>query len=417
MVPPLGQSAKSKAISSLFDQIMSSASNGLIVLAIARVAPVERFGAATLLFAIATAAVGICRGALGTPLMLAAGRGIDDLRREAGFATVTALVLGMLTSLTTLIAAQLLGIPELGNVFALAAPILLTVDVFRYTLISASRPQVAMMWDTAWAVGSALTFASTFFGIHALSDVQMIALWGAFAAASATGMAASLRLKPLLRGVGGWLRETYGPRSRYGLEATLIQLNPVIIASIATAVVGASATASLRGAGTLFSPLAVLLGATPLIIIPEAVRNGTPPAVVWRRLRLIGVSASLFVLSIGPILTFLPESVGESILGESWIYVRAVLPIVALTHAVMVWNAMAMNFLRFQNRSSLLLYTSATYSVILILLCTAMAFLTKSASGIAIGQAVSAIIMATVTTHYARPKSRKRSRADARVPH
>ena len=142
----------------MLDQAMSSASNGLIVLAVARVASVDAFGAATLLFAFAAAAMGIGRGALGTPIMLAAGRGHAELRREAGFATTTALVFGLTVSCAAAVSSVLLCVPGMGVAFAVAIPLVVVVDVYRYALISASKPHLALTWDAVWAIGSALLF-------------------------------------------------------------------------------------------------------------------------------------------------------------------------------------------------------------------------------------------------------------------
>ncbi len=171
---------------------MSSASNGLIVLAVARVASVDAFGAATLLFAFAAAAMGIGRGALGTPIMLAAGRGHAELRREAGFATTTALAFGLAVSCAAAVSSFLLGVPEMGGAFAIAIPLVVVVDVFRYALISASKPHLALTWDAMWAIGSALLFVVTLLWRDALNDVAMVLFWAILAGISAVGMAAEL---------------------------------------------------------------------------------------------------------------------------------------------------------------------------------------------------------------------------------
>ena len=403
VTPPANGAARSRVVYSLLDQVMSSASNALVVFAVARVASVDAFGAAVLLFALATAAISICRGAVGTPIMLAAGRGHDDLRREAGFATTTALSLGLAVSGAAAVTSFLLGTPRMGAAFALAIPIVVVVDVFRYTIIAASRPGIAMMWDTIWAAGSALLFAITQFKPDAISDVTLVSLWAMFAIISAMGMGWNFRLRPGFRGIDNWWRATYGSRIRYGLESGLGQIKIIVITAISTAVIGAFAAASLRGAATLLSPLAVLLSALPLVIIPEAVRSGTSPTVVWRRLCLIGLVGSLSVITIGPALTLFPDRVGEFVLGESWSYARAVLPIISIEYAAAVWISIAMVFLRFQAKSRQLLTSTMAYTVISIILCTTMAFLTETAVGVAWALAASAAATATAITIYARP--------------
>ncbi len=397
--------AGSRAISGLLDQAMSSASNGLIVLAVARVASVDAFGAATLLFTFVAAAMGVGRGALGTPIMLAADRGKGGLRGEAEFALTTALLFGLAASALVTISSFLLGVPQMGAAFALAVPLVVIVDVFRYTLISAARPHVALMWDGVWAAGSALLFALTLIRPQAITEAATVLLWSSLAAISASGMALSFRLRPRFRGIGTWWRATRGARIRYGLEAGLGQINIIIITSISTAVVGVSAAASLRGASTLLSPLGVLLSALPLVVIPEAVRRGTPPITVWRKLLRIGLAGSLVVAAIGPALSLLPNHLGESLLGKSWDYARDVLPIISLEHAALFWLATAMSVLRFQGKSASLLTTIIGYTLISTVLCAAMAFLTHAATGVAWGLAASAIVVAITTVIYSRPQS------------
>ena len=201
--------------------------------------------------------------------------------------------------------------------------------------------------------------------------------------------------------------------NRYGLEAGLQQINVIVITSIATAAIGASAAASLRGASTILSPLAVLLSALPLVIIPESVRSGTSARAVWRKLCRIGFVGSFAVVTVGPALVLLPARVGELILGDSWDYVRVVLPIVSIEYAALVWSSIATSFLRFQGKSGQLLAATVAYCVTSIALCTASAFVIGTAAGVAAGLAVSAIAMATVITIYVRP-ARDRQRQSGR---
>lgn len=403
MAPPANRAAGSRAVSSLLDQAMATASNGLIILAVARVSSVDAFGTATVLFAFAAAATTVARGAMGTPIMLAAGRGHGELRREAGFATTTAMLCGFAVSGAAAVSSILLGVPKMGAAFALAIPLVVGLDVLRCTLISISRPHVAMWWDALWAAGSVLVFAITILRPHALNDVAMVTLWAVISAFSLLGMASNLRLRPRFRGIGSWLRETYGSRIRYGLEAGMHQVKVIIITSIATAMVGAFAAASIRGAWTLLSPLSVLFSALPLLVIPEAVRSDASLTVLWRRLCWIGLAGSLLVITIGPSLALLPDRLGEFVLGESWNYARAVLPIVSIEFAAVFWISTAMIFLRFQAKSGPLLAATTAFTVISIVLCISVAFLTHTSVGVAWSQAASAVLTAIVINIYARP--------------
>src|SRR5437764_10887047 len=84
--------SKVRAISGAADQVFSSLSNGLIIYAVAVITPPEKFGQIVLLLTLLVAAVGLLRGALGTPLLLMAGLGKSDIRREGAFAVASALL-------------------------------------------------------------------------------------------------------------------------------------------------------------------------------------------------------------------------------------------------------------------------------------------------------------------------------------
>ena len=403
MVPPNAGRGSSRAAITLLDQVMFSACNGFVILAVARVSSVDSFGAATILFVFTAAAMSVGRGALGTVIMLSAGQEHDDLRREVGFAATAALAIGLAASGAAFVSSFLLGVPKMGAAFVLAIPAAVILVVFRYALISAARPHIAMVWDAVSATGSALLFAITLFLPSAVDEVAMVAIWAVVLLTGASGMASNLKLVPRFRGILGWWREMSGSRIRYGIEAGLGPIKLIVITSIATGVIGASAAASLRGASTLVSPLGVLLNALPLAVIPEAVRTGISQTAMWRRLFRIGLGGSFLVLVTGSALALLPDTAGELILGESWTYARRVLPIVSLEYAAMVWWSIGMSFLRFQAKSGPLLTAAVAFTVIGIILCTVMAFLTHTAVGVALGGAASTAIMAAAITIYARP--------------
>jgi O-antigen/teichoic acid export membrane protein len=176
-----------------------------------------------------------------------------------------------------------------------------------------------------------------------------------------------------------------------------------MITSVATALIGASAAASVQGASLILSPFAVLLNALPLVVIPESVRGGASAIEVWRKLFRIGLASSLFLITLGLALAILPERVGQLILGDSWDGARVVLPIIAFTYFCMAWCSVAMTYLRFQGKSGQLLAATVAYSVTSLVLCTLMAFLTRTAFGVAVGLAVSGVAVATVIISYVRP--------------
>lgn len=400
-------SRRGRTISSTLDQVMSSASNGLIVFAVARVATVDAFGIASLLFSICAASVGFMRGATGTPLMLISGRGQQEIRREAGFAVIAAIIFSIVVCSFALIAGTLLDSIAIGFAFATALVLILVQDVLRYAAISMAHPHVALLWDTIWAIGSATLLVVTWVWQTGLSETQVIYGWAFFAGLGAIGLMFTLRVVPRLVGIRSWWRVAAGSRIRFGIEAALEQINVIIIVLGATVIIGTAAAAVLRGASTVLSPLSILMSALPLVIIPESVRAGSSEQQVWGKLMKIGLLGSSASLFIGCAVIFVPASVGELFLGESWEPTKVVLPIIAFEYFCNAWLFVAMNFLKFRADSRGLLRARIVYGVVTIILCLVIGLITRSAVGVAIGLATSAAIMSTALVWYARPTTGK----------
>lgn len=399
-----GRASRIRAISGALDQAMSSASNGLIVMAVARVASVENFGTASLLFAAMATGLCVVRGAGGTPIMLAAGRGRGALHAEAGFATTAAIVFALLISATVLVSTAVADMPTLGWVFAIAIPLVLGFDVLRYAVISESQPQLALLWDTIWAFGSATVFAITVVNQDVLTENAVLSIWTALAGICLIGLASGSRIRPRLVGIGEWWRAGFTSRIRFGTEAGLEQVTVIVVLSVASIAASTAAAAALRGASVLVSPIAILISALPLVVIPESVRDGASVNTVWSKLIRIGIGLSIVVFTVGGALCLLPEHIGVFILGDSWPLARDVLPIILVEYIAVVWMSAAMSFVRFQGKSAQLLTARISYATGTIALCTALAFSTRSAQGVATGLAIVAAVTATSLVLMNRPR-------------
>jgi hypothetical protein len=152
--------SKVRAISGAADQVFSSLSNGLIIYAVAVITAPENFGKIALLLTLLVAAVGLLRGALGTPLLLMGGRARSDIRREGSFAVTSALLVSPIVGgLIWAVSGSGIRLPAL--LIIAATPIVLVEDVLRYVAIAEGRPHVAALWDGVWFAGSAALLMTT----------------------------------------------------------------------------------------------------------------------------------------------------------------------------------------------------------------------------------------------------------------
>lgn len=412
-------SARSRVLVSTADQVLSSMSNALVVFSLARVMSVSEFGVAALLFGIITAAIGLTRGAAGTPLLLLAGSPIADIRREASFSVSATAMFALVVAVLAGATGVLLGNPSIGLAFAVASPLVLVQDVLRFTAVSASRPVIALIWDGIWTAGSLALLVATWIRPNALTATEIAWGWTLFGGVAAVGIAISLRVAPRLQGLGGWLRGSARTRIQFGIENGIEQLSAMAVVAIASVVVGTVAAATLRGAGTLLGPLAILIGALPLVVIPESIRAGHDPKRIWSNLCRVALFTSTCALAIGFLGPMVPQSIGQLVLGSSWGAASSVLPLLGIEYAAVSWLACVYSLLKSQGMSAQLVRARAFHAVATIGISTIATLVWPTAAGVACGLALSAFLVTAILVHLARPRSSGRHRATEipRTPH
>ncbi|MCL3862915.1 hypothetical protein [Actinotalea sp. K2] len=383
----------------LVDQGLSSASNALVLVAFARSSGVEQFGRLALIFLILTTLLSLTRGFLGVHLVRLGG----DHRRlvvEGRFAVATGILLGLTVSLVAILVCYAIGAAPAVWVLALAPPFIIWQDVLRYYSVASGRAGSAVLSDGLWCVGSVAAVVLTALSTQ-VSPFHISLLWVSSAAAALLVLATTVPLPPRWRGLREWMADGRAERSSFGLEGVVSALNSVAVLAVVTAILGLSATAALRGAGTIIGPLSLLMSALPLVVIPELARGGAAHdgREAWRRLRWWGLSISLLALSIGVIALVLPSSVGTALLGETWPYAQRVLPLMALEYAALAWlHAAGAGFrLLGQGRRLLSIRVLAAVSALgaagLLALTGDVVFVAAGLALVAMGAAVVAVIV------------------------
>lgn len=343
---------KMKAFASPVDQVLSSVSNGLILFALAVSATVNEFGIISLLFTLTAAAIGLLRGALGTPLLLAAGDGDRAITRHGQHAVGAALMISLLGLPALLASGIVLGHVLDGALLALALPVVLMQDTLRYCAIAIGRPHLAAVWDGFWCLGSLGLLILAWGHVPWVSPTTLIACWMVSAAIALVGLALSLSVGPSFAGTWRWLCVNGRDRLRYGVDAGLEQVTFFIVLLIGAVFVGHVATAAMRGATAALAPLAILASSVPLLVIPAAVRSGKAPQAIWRTLGKVAALTSLCAAAAGAVLYTVPETIGSRLLGASYEAAREVVPFVAMEYAMTGWIFVLGVYLRSQNRSS-----------------------------------------------------------------
>jgi hypothetical protein len=380
---PLGLSmVKARAISSAADQVFSSLSNGLIIYAVAVVTPSANFGRIALLLTLLAAAMGLLRGATGTPLLLTAGRPVADIRREGSFAVTTALLVSPAVG-ALMWAVTGPGIHTVAMWIIVATPIVLVQDALRYVAIAEGRAHVAALCDGVWFVGSAALLIATWVRLPAVTTTHLLAGWTVLAFVSLIGMLLAVRIAPGVRHFRAWIADGWQHRARYGIDSGLEQVVVFAVLLFAAVLVSPADSAALRGATALLAPISIATSALPLAVIPESRRQNMAPPQVWKSLARITMVTSSGSLVLGVTLFFLPPSIGQLVLGRTFEATQSIILIFAFEFALAAWCTAVAIYLRAFNRSADALKIKLCYVLVMLLTVPAAGLVFHSAAGMA----------------------------------
>ena len=392
----LTSNAKFRAATGAADQIFSSLSNGMILYAVAVVSTAEFFGIISVQLTLLAAALGCLRGGLGTSLLLKAGEGADAIRRDGAHAVTFALLVSpFVAGAMWLFGGTETGAPTI--LIAVATPLVLVQDVLRYIVIAEGRPHVSALWDGVWFAGSVGLLVGCWFNRDFLSVTVLIAGWGVLAAIALLGLAVNLRLVPGRRGFVDWLRADWQHRLRYGVDSGLDQASVFVTLAAIALLVSPVATAALRGAIALLTPMSMLTSSIPLVLIPESARKGSSPKQVWRQLVGISVLASSAALLTAIVFGFLPERIGALLLGDTFPLAQDIIVIIGLQYAIGWWALAIMVWLKTFNRSTALLWLKVGWVTIMTAAPIGAAMALHTATSIAVGMAIGSTLVACVS--------------------
>lgn len=196
--------SKVRAVSSGAQQVFCGLSNGLVIYAVAVVTVAQNFGQIAVLLTLLAAAIGVLRGALGTPLLLMAGRARSDIRREGSFAFTSALLVSPIVA-SVMWAVQGSGIRLPTILIIVATPFVLVKDVLRQVAIAEGRPHVATRWDGLFFAGSAALLVAAWLHLPVATTSYLIGGWTAITVLALVGMLIAIRIAPRLRQCPAWI--------------------------------------------------------------------------------------------------------------------------------------------------------------------------------------------------------------------
>jgi O-antigen/teichoic acid export membrane protein len=373
----------------LADQVLSSVSNLLVVVLVARAVDPTTFGQFVLGYSVLTLTLGLSRAYFGSRVSLAPD--LQEARRLTGALVAGMLVLSPLVALAVLAVSTLATngqAPLICAVVAVATPIVCVQDVLRFGAAAGGRPAAALLSDGAWILVMAVPFALSL----RLGAVGALILWAGASALALSVALIAFRERPRWRAGVRELRrrENVGASLTVGAVATMSATLLVLL--VVSNTLGPAAAGSLRGASTAMGPVNVLLAFTALGITPMLVRRArhgdqrfcTAVAAV-----LVGL-----VLAWGALLLLLPERVGTAAFGSSWAGIRSVVTFTVVEYVFVAVGAAAFLGLKVRQRAGDLIRSRTLAAAVTVVAGAAAAGYVGDVVAVAAGLAVSALFMA-----------------------
>lgn len=256
----------------LADQAVSSITNFVVGILVARSLDITDFGVFALVWATFGLVLAMSRGLVSDPFVVRFSGALDTERLPAlARATGCAFAAGVIAGLICAVAGLVAGGP-LGNALlalGVVLPGLLVQDAWRFGFFAASQGGRAFVNDAVWAAAlvPAMAVAMAGPGVGAF-----VLAWGGAAAVAAVAGILQAGVRPLPLQAWAWLVQQRDLGARYVLEAMANSAASQFRMYGLGILAGLAAVGAVRGAELLIAPfLAVLMGVS-LVAVPEAAR-------------------------------------------------------------------------------------------------------------------------------------------------
>lgn len=313
----------------LLDQIISSATNALLSFLVARSVTDTDFGGFSVAFTIFAVFIGLSRAVAASPMSVRyAGSEEDRFRRATAAGVGTALAMGLVGGTTCLVAGALLDGAVSTALLALGVvlPGLLVQDAWRIVFFAEARPKAAVVNDSAWAVLQIGTVvALVVLGVDTVGPLTLA--WGLSACAAAVLGLRQSGVRPRPSQAVTWVRRHRDLTGYLVLEYVTVQGGHQLAMLSIAAIGSLAAVGALRGGEVLLGPATIVAVGMHTFFLPEySRRRGELDARGWVS-GAIKLSALVTGLGLvwGCMFLFVPDVVGEALLGATWAQTERVL--------------------------------------------------------------------------------------------
>ena len=326
---PVGRPSAAAAIGA---QVLSSISNLLLTLAVARVASADQFGRFALLYAGYGLALGVVRTSLLERLLIEHHDDSDTAAASDLVRTVLKLGIAIAVLLLTIAVAVGYQMIAFAAAVAISLPFVLLNDLARYRAISIGTTTEALKSDAYW-VGSAIAgfvgaiAVSLSAGHDDMSTIVGVSIVAAWTAGAVVGTAGNAEGRRLLRIVRQYPRaaaaQPVRPSLPLGADHALTSARNVLVLAVVTATFGPDGAAAVGMGQLLFRPLVSLLHGSRLIYLrsfgshdgPNARPGRTIGRTVTTVVAVSGVAAAAWAIGVASV----PAETGARLVGPSYL--------------------------------------------------------------------------------------------------
>jgi glycosyltransferase involved in cell wall biosynthesis/O-antigen/teichoic acid export membrane protein len=322
------------------DQAVSSISNFLLGIFVAKTLGTEMLGAFSLAYVTYSVILNGARGVATDPLVVRfSGPPDRRWRRAVAEATGTSLVVGVLAGMGCvflgLALAALIQPAAVGWAFValgIGLPGLLVQDSWRFAFFSSGRGHGALLNDLVWTVLMVSALLVSYETGASGVGLAMLIFGGTATVAALVGLLQT-RVVPRPSAARSWATENIHLGPRYLIENVTNSGASQLRAFALGAVAGLAAVGNVRGAEMLIGPFLVILFGVAQVAVPEARRAMARGSGHLLRFCLVTglVLAGLSVLWGLVVMALLPRGLGQALLGEVWPGAQPLAPGVIVT--------------------------------------------------------------------------------------
>jgi O-antigen/teichoic acid export membrane protein len=320
-----------RAGGALIDQVLSSGTQLLLIVLVAREADPTTFGAFSVALIAHGFLLGVMRAAIGDVVLLRCRADPSATRHEARRGLFLALLAALAAGLGLAGAGAAIG-GEVGHfllLVALAAPFVYGQDLLRYVAYGAGRVDDAILTDGVW-LGVQVVASAVLLAAGEATPTRLVLAWVLGAGVGGAALALRQRLRPRAVAVRRWWADERARAS--GFLADFLVSNGMWQGSFLMlgALLSLEELGALRVAIVAVSPLANLLAGVRTLTLAHLSGLRAQPPRAGRRAAQLGLVLAAAAAVYGAALVLLPDRWGSQLFGATWSEATTLVGIVAV---------------------------------------------------------------------------------------